>query len=263
MIKTDDLLDILISASNIIQDYYYNIDFEINVKNDNSPVTEADLKVNNFLKKKLNDLLPKAGWLSEESIDNKERLNKELVWIVDPIDGTNKLIKKIPEFSISVALVKKGIPFISTVINPITLEYGISNKFEEKIIFSEHFNKKIENKKEDFSIIVSSSEINRGSLDIFKNQKYQLKKIGSVAYKLLRVAGGKDNVYVTLSPKSEWDICAGVGLILDTGKSFIRFDKNENIFNKKELQIFKGFIAGDNKDIKTFISIFSFIEKML
>lgn len=259
MIKNDDILDVLLSASNIIQEYY-NTDFQVNIKNDNSPVTEVDIKVNNFLKEKLTNLLPESAWLSEESVDNKERLDKEFVWIVDPIDGTNKLIKKIPEFSISVALVKNGIPFISAVINPITLEYGISNKWD-KLIFSEHFNNN--DKNEDLSIIVSSSEIKRGHLDVFKSEKYPLKKIGSVAYKLLRIAGGKDNIYVTLSPKAEWDICAGVGLVLDSGKSFIRFDKKDNTFNKEDLRIFKGFIAGNKKDIDNFVSIFSFVEEMI
>ncbi|GIW21038.1 MAG: 3'(2'),5'-bisphosphate nucleotidase CysQ [Candidatus Sericytochromatia bacterium] len=257
MIKNDDILEILLTASNIIRDYY-DKGFEINIKNDSSPVTEVDIKINDFLKNKLTKLLPKSGWLSEESADNLERLNKEFVWIVDPIDGTSKLIKKIPEFSISVALVRNGIPVISSIINPITLEYGISNKWDN-LIFSNHFNKNnYEN--DDMSIIVSSSEMSRGNLDIFINDKYPLKKIGSVAYKLLRIAGGKDNIYITLSPKAEWDICAGIGLVLDSGKSVIRFDKKENIFNQKDLKVSKGFIAGTKKDIENFKTIFSFLE---
>jgi len=75
-----------------------------------SPVSEADIAVNNFLSSRLPPLLPDAGWLSEETEDNAARLNAKTVWVVDPIDGTRAYLAQRPDWSISVALVENGRP---------------------------------------------------------------------------------------------------------------------------------------------------------
>ena len=72
------------------------------------PVSEADVAVNNLLRARLMDARPGYGWLSEENADTADRLQKSLVWIVDPIDGTKAFIARKPEFCVSVALVRDG-----------------------------------------------------------------------------------------------------------------------------------------------------------
>src|SRR3982074_828840 len=77
-------------------------------KGASSPVSEADIRVNDLLENKLRSATPDYGWLSEESADDEERLGKRLVWIVDPIDGTRGYLAGREDWCVSVALVDNG-----------------------------------------------------------------------------------------------------------------------------------------------------------
>ena len=83
-----------------------------------SPVTEADVAVDTFLKIRLSDLVPRAAWLSEETADDPARIGRDLVWIVDPIDGTRAFLSGHPDWSIAVALLAGGEPVIGFVDAP-------------------------------------------------------------------------------------------------------------------------------------------------
>src|SRR5689334_21021069 len=72
------------------------------------PVTEADHAVDQVLRKEL--LRDDEGWLSEESVDDPSRLDRQRVWVVDPLDGTREFVQGIPEFCISIAMVENGVP---------------------------------------------------------------------------------------------------------------------------------------------------------
>jgi len=87
-------------------------------KLDTSPVSEADLAVDRYLKRELGLLLPSAGWLSEETADTPSRLDKSLIWVVDPIDGTRDFIRGRSGWSVSVALVSAGRPLIGILVAP-------------------------------------------------------------------------------------------------------------------------------------------------
>lgn len=89
-------------------------------KTGGSPVTEADVAVDTFLKVRLSALLPRAAWLSEETIDDAVRLKAGLVWIVDPIDGTRAFMSGHPDWSIAVALLSEGQPVLGFVHAPVT-----------------------------------------------------------------------------------------------------------------------------------------------
>ncbi|WP_052341765.1 3'(2'),5'-bisphosphate nucleotidase CysQ [Salinarimonas rosea] len=83
-----------------------------------SPVTEADVSVDAFLKVRLSQLLPEAGWLSEETRDDPARLDSRLVWIVDPIDGTRAFLNGIADWSVAIALLVDGVPTLGVVHAP-------------------------------------------------------------------------------------------------------------------------------------------------
>jgi myo-inositol-1(or 4)-monophosphatase len=90
---------------------------------DNTPVTEADIAVNDLLHARLGGARPDYGWLSEETEDDSSRLTQPLVWVVDPIDGTRAFAKGHPHFAISVALVEDGRPVLGVIFNPATDEF--------------------------------------------------------------------------------------------------------------------------------------------
>ncbi len=92
-------------------------------KQPGDPVSVADLEVDRFLKQELGALLPSAGWLSEETIDAPERLDANLIWLVDPIDGTRDFIRGRPGWSVSVALVSAGRPLLGILDAPARGEF--------------------------------------------------------------------------------------------------------------------------------------------
>jgi len=88
---------------------------------DDSPVTEGDIAVNDLLRARLGNLLPAAGWVSEETTDAPERA-PPLAWVVDPIDGTRAYIAGSAEWSISVALVENARPRLAALYAPAAAE---------------------------------------------------------------------------------------------------------------------------------------------
>src|SRR5579884_1862311 len=93
---------------------------EAEYKSGHDPVTEADRAVDAVLHQHL--LRDGEGWLSEESVDDPARLEKNRVWVVDPLDGTREFVAGIPEFCVSVAMVEAGIPVAGGICNPATDE---------------------------------------------------------------------------------------------------------------------------------------------
>jgi myo-inositol-1(or 4)-monophosphatase len=91
-------------------------------KENKSPVTEADLAVDAFLRERLVALDPSIGWLSEETADAPERLARELIWIVDPIDGTRSFVAGREDWAVCAALVANGRPVAAVVELPATGE---------------------------------------------------------------------------------------------------------------------------------------------
>jgi myo-inositol-1(or 4)-monophosphatase len=87
-------------------------------KSGGSPVTEADIGVDTFLRVRLSALLPEAAWLSEETVDDALRLTRRFVWVVDPIDGTRAYMSGSPDWAVCVALLDEGVPILGVVHAP-------------------------------------------------------------------------------------------------------------------------------------------------
>src|ERR1700758_5208283 len=92
-------------------------------KGASSPVSEADIAVNDLLEQRLRAATPDYGWLSEESADDERRLSKRLVWIVDPIDGTRGYLAGREDWCVSVALVEDAAPLLAAVFAPASREF--------------------------------------------------------------------------------------------------------------------------------------------
>lgn len=188
--------------------------FEISKKGDNDIVTKADILADEILKTQLNTAYPDYGWLSEESIDDPDRLNRKRVWIVDPIDGTREYALSIPEYAISVALIENGEPIIAVIYNPAANKLFYAAKGEgaelngEKIHCKTAHNGKLK-------LLASRSEYKRGEWERFMQNEVVV--IGSIAYKLALIAAGDADATFSLGPKNEWDIAAGVLIVQEAG----------------------------------------------
>src|SRR5687768_16122139 len=95
---------------------------EVRYKGPEQPVTDADLAADRVLREMLTGARPEYGWLSEETKDSPDRLSRERLWVVDPIDGTNSFVEGYPEFAVSIGLVERGRAVVGVVFNPATDE---------------------------------------------------------------------------------------------------------------------------------------------
>ena len=245
-----------LKAGEIIMQYYCD-DYEIKEKGYHNPVTTADNEADSYLKLTLMSARPQYGWLSEETVDSKDRLNKEKVWIVDPLDGTKEFIEGVPQFVVSIALVEKGIPIIGVLHNPVTKETFHAAKGEGAYLDEDQHRCSIKDSTTDMVILNSRSETRRGLWEPYKKHFKKLRPIGSVAYKMGLTAIGKADIFATLRPKNEWDICAGTCLINEAGGKVINLNGKEITFNNQKTLIEPGLIAGYNLSVEKTYKIFN------
>ncbi len=219
-------------------------------KSENQPVTEVDIKVNNYLKKKLKNITPNFGWLSEESVDDKSRLSKKYFWCLDPIDGTRSFINGKPEYTISLALMEGHNPIIGIIYNPRTNEMFSAKK--------NHGSFCNENK-----ISVEDKDINESKVALSNSEFKILKKykkfsklktviIGSIAYKIALVAKGEIDIALSFTKKNDWDLAAG-SLIIEEADGYIsEMNGKKIIYNSNDLLI-PSIIATNKRNHKKLI----------
>ena len=101
---------------------YFNSKPKVSYKENNSPVSEADLAVNQKLSELLRNARPDYGWLSEETEDSDDRLARDSVFVIDPIDGTKEFLKETDIWTICIAIVSNSRPTMASIYNPIRKE---------------------------------------------------------------------------------------------------------------------------------------------
>jgi len=195
------------------------------------PVTALDRAINRIL----HQALPAEGegWLSEESVDNAARLSCARVWVVDPIDGTREFVEKVPEWCVSVALVENHQAVAGGILNPSTGELFLGSTETGLEIVGPRQVKQREDGSEGPCMLVSRREHSQGKWARFEGASLRVLPIGSIAYRLARVAAGYAEATCTFEPRSEWDVAGGVALIHAAGGrvqlldgSAVRFNKN-------------------------------------
>ncbi len=248
--------DAAVQAGLILTKYYKN-SYEIQDKGYHNPVTTADHETDAFLKDFLMHQTPDFGWLSEETVDSAERLDKEFVWIVDPLDGTKEFIEGVPHFVTSIGLVQNGVPILGVLYNPVkdqmirTDESGLVWFNDTRAELCQLSDLK------DVDCLNSRSETRRGLWEPWRNEFKSLIPIGSVAYKLGLVAGGQEDFFVTLRPKNEWDVCAGHALLLAQGGNMKTITGEKIKYNQKDTVIRPGMAGGNSHLIEGFVKRFN------
>jgi len=231
------------NAGKILMKYYQSDKNEVKMKGVDNPVTIADNEADQYLCNFLMGEFPNDGWLSEETVDTEERLNKDRVWIVDPLDGTKEFIEGIPHFAVSIGFVYKGEPVVGVIYNPATDEMFSSQKGKGVYLNGNKVTASQKNHLIDSSITVSRSEFKRNEWEPFSNDFKSIKPIGSVAYKLALVSAGEYEIFATIAPKNEWDICAGDCLISEAGGVFKTINDKKIIYNQKKTLVTDTIIA--------------------
>lgn len=195
---------------------YYKGDYEIHEKAPDNPLTVADTEADAVIKATVLGAFPTDGWLSEETADTTERLSKSRVWIVDPLDGTKEFTQNIPEFCVCVALVVDGVVQVGVSYNPVTDLLFAARRGGGTTLNGEPVRCTAQTSVADSTVLASRSEDKRGEWDAYKAQM-NVKPTGSVAYKFAQIAAGMADATFSLTPKNEWDICAGTMLVEEAG----------------------------------------------
>ncbi|UCE50223.1 MAG: 3'(2'),5'-bisphosphate nucleotidase CysQ [Phycisphaerales bacterium] len=199
---------------------------------DRSVVTKADIEADKILQRHLRDGFGDYGWLSEETRDDGRRFQCERVWIVDPMDGTREFVMKVPEFVVSVALAEGGEVVLGVILNPSTGDLfeavtGAGTKLNGQSVLCDHEfdgRPKVE---------VSRSDIEKGYFTAYDGV-LELSPCGSIAYKMARLAAGKSDGALSVTPKNEWDIAAGVLLVAEAGGRVTDLAGNVHRFNESD-----------------------------
>ncbi|MGV6988327.1 3'(2'),5'-bisphosphate nucleotidase CysQ [Testudinibacter sp. P80/BLE/0925] len=230
--------------------YYRGIESEL--KQDNTPVTEADLAVSRFLEDELQALTPGIPVLSEESqtIDFAERRRWTQYWLVDPLDGTQQFLEKTDQFSVLIALVQHNQPTLGIVYSPVPrLAFYAMDKFgaykQQNGVIS-----RLQTRPPGDNVIriaVGKNVRRQQVMAMFHDQfDYQLIRYGSSGLKGALVAEGRSDCYIRLGKTGEWDTAAVECILRETGGKIVDLYGNPLTYNRRETLINPDFIMLGN-----------------
>ena len=242
----------LIAREKILEIYHKGFDVEI--KEDASPVTAADKKADQIIREHLHRLFPTYAFLTEESEDDKSRLENDFVWIVDPVDGTKDFVAKDDEFTTNIALAYKHKLVVGVVIAPAKDEiYFASDKngaFYQKIGQNPvkiHVNDKLD----DLTVLTSVFHFNADEQAIIDRHSDKIKHVmkkGS-SLKPCAIAHGLAEITYRCSPNTkEWDTAACQIILEEAGGLFVEPDGTPIRYNREDVYNRKGYIAVNRKE---------------
>ena len=248
----DPLRAIAERASTAIMEIYETA-FEVEHKEDNSPLTAADRASHEIISAGLAGLEPRLPLLSEESPPQEltDRLSWRRYWLVDPLDGTKEFVKRNGEFTVNIALIEDHRAVLGIVRAPaLDLEYVGATAAgawrrrgrgpAEPIATAPAPNGRLR--------VVGSRSHASGALATYLEHlgPHELKPMGS-SLKICLVADGQADVYPRLGPTSEWDTAAAQAVLESAGGSMISLDGRELRYNKKKSLLNPHFLAvGDS-----------------
>ena len=252
----DSLMDAITEAGEKIREVY-DTDFEVIKKDDNSPITKADLESNRILR----SALEKTGIpiLSEEDEDDKSRLESEKVWIIDPLDGTQDFVNRTGEFTVLVGLVENQIPVMGLVYLPTQkiLYYGekglgafcYKSEKWEKISIRDVRDLK------DCLALVSRHHLSDREKQLLEHLEIsKTAQIGSTL-KVMEVAAGRADIYLTTTTKMhQWDTAASWCIISEAGGRMTDLSGDELVYNTDNIFHLNGLLISNGLVHETAVS---------
>lgn len=244
----ESVVELSREAGAAINEIYQQAEIGVEIKSDDSPLTEADLASHKIIVNGLNDLTPDIPVLSEESqeIPFSERRKWKEYWLVDPLDGTKEFIEKNGEFTVNIALIRHGVPVLGVVYVPVGNVLYLGYQGENKAAFKEEKGKRrkigVRAVKDMVTVVASrrhGSPLQEQLMDLLATQfeKLETKNMGS-SLKLCLVAEGMADLYPRLAPTSEWDTAAAQavveaagGEVVDSSFKSLRYNSKESILN--------------------------------
>jgi len=241
-----------LEAGKVIMDVY-NTPFDVEIKDDKSPLTEADKKANDVINSYL--INTEFPIISEENKQTDYEIRKtwNTHWVVDPVDGTKEFIKRNGEFTVNIALVTGGKPILGVIYVPVSKTLyvaDVTGKNAFKAELSSHdasleevmaLATKLQPKAPESNpvqVVGSRSHMSQETLDFIDTIKAEGKEVEVVSkgssLKFCLVAEGKADVYPRFAPTMEWDTAAGQAICNAVGVQVISKDTNASLLYNKE-----------------------------
>lgn len=239
-----------------IMKVYAGDDFNVRLKSDDSPLTQADLNSNkiieSFLKQTDIPVLSEEG----EELDFEQRKDWQQLWIVDPLDGTKEFVKRNGEFTVNIALAENNYPVMGVIFAPYLncLYWGDETgayKAELSSTWMDGSTEVLVNELKAISLpgqypgvmtmVASKSHFTKETGDFIELLKEKAGEVNLVSrgssLKMCLVAEGKAHLYPRLGPTMEWDTAAGQAIIEAAGGQLIDWLTKERMrYNRKELR---------------------------
>lgn len=203
------------------------------IKDASSPVSDADIAVNDFLEERLRSFNPDYGWLSEESADDPERFGKSRVWVVDPIDGTRAFLNKRKDWSISVALIEHGTPVLGCVYAPMSDEFYLAERGKGATLNASAIETARGTSLDLTRIAAPQSILDRVAKIAGGTAGYP--RIGSLALRMCRVANGALDVAFAGGHSRDWDVAAADLVIREAGGAMTELSGENLRYNCPEV----------------------------
>jgi len=243
-ISINDIIHVAKKAGEAIMEIYKEEDFGIELKDDDSPVTIADLQSNKVIEEGLKKIAPNIPFLSEEApkASYAERKKWDYCWIVDPIDGTKEFIKRTGQFAVNIALIKDRKPVIGIIYLPAhdTVYYAEKGKGAFKKVGNQPADSLPFNHLGERPHLVAGvshshlSEEEKAFIESIRQSGHEVQEIGlGASLKHGAVAEGTVDFYIKYSGTSEWDIAAGQLLVEETGGAVIDMNTQQPIIYNK------------------------------
>ena len=257
--KYENELQVAIKAVNavrdVILDVYNSSDLGVEIKEDNSPVTKADKAADKIIRKILSEAFPNYAMLTEESLDDKSRLENDYVWIVDPVDGTKDFVAKNGEFTVNIGLSYKHEAVLGVILAPVTGEiyFAVKNEgsFYQKDKDSEPIKIHVNDKTNDLTTLVSRFHSNETEQEMIKKHSDRIKHqkiIGATLKGCVIARGLAEMSYRFSSNTKEWDTCAMQIIVEEAGGYLLKFDGLPIRYNREDVYNHDGYIICNRKE---------------
>ncbi len=211
---------------------------KIEIKEDQSPVSNGDLRVNELISKKITELTPNIPIISEETVDLKLKNTSKIFWLIDPIDGTKEYIAGKDEYTLNAALVINTIPILGLVGVPKKKRLFFTYSPGESFLIENNKTVKINCKKKQpkGKIVALSSVFKPSDTIINKLKEFHVTSIVKMAssYKFCVIAAGEYDIYAARERANEWDYAAGHAVAQNAGAIIRTLDEKPFLYGKED-----------------------------
>ena len=237
----------------VILEIYNSNELGVEIKEDNSPVTKADKAADKIIREELSKVFPSYSLLTEESSDDKSRLNNDYVFIVDPIDGTKEYVAHSGEFTVNIGLAYKHKPVLGVIVIPVTGEVYYALKGQGAFYEKDGKTTKIHcnSRTTDLTTLVSRFHSNSDEEAMIKKHSDRIKhrKIIGASIKGCIIAKGEAEMsYRFSSNTKEWDTCAMQAIVEEAGGFILKFDGEPITYNREDVYNRGGYLICNCKE---------------